>query len=246
MSTPTPSPTPAEQFLASELAAARQSLQRTRLAGIVIIVIVAGYMGVVTKSLKNHLEPQAAADYATMVVAEQVQEKTDLIATQVRERIPALVASLPDYVKHELPGYREKLEEQLEEDFREHSQATAKQLGKHLDDFLTAHVVQIRALLKMVENRPEEFESLAPDLEKEILSYLEEKPDGEESLKHKIDPALAELQKIEQKMDHLAKGVKLTPQEQKVRHAIAIIANNAEEHTRELQMQIRDALKKAQ
>ena len=70
MSTPTPSPTPAEQFLANELAATRQSLQRTRLAGIVVIVIVAGYMSVVTKSLNAHLEPHAAAEYATMVVAD--------------------------------------------------------------------------------------------------------------------------------------------------------------------------------
>ena len=155
-------------------------------------------------------------------------------------------SSLPEYVKHEIPGYREKLEDQLEADFREHSQVTAKQLGKHLDDFLAAHVVQIRTLLKMAENRPEEFEALAPDLEKEILGYLNEKPDGEESLKHKIDQALAELQRIEQRLDHLAKGVKLTPQELKVRHAIAVIGTVAEQQSRELQLQIRDALRKAQ
>lgn len=64
--------------------------------------------------------------------------------------------------------------------------------------------------------------------------------------KKKIDQALAELQKIEKRMDHLAKGVKLTPQELKVRHAIAVIGTVAEQQSRELQLQIRDALRKAQ
>ena len=44
----------------------------------------------------------------------------------------------------------------------------------------------------------------------------------------------------------VAKGVKLTPQELKVRHAIAVIGTVAEQQSRELQLQIRDALRKAQ
>ena len=83
-------------------------------------------------------------------------------------------------------------------------------------------------------------------LESALKKGLADKAVQDKFLAVGADLVPPELQKIEQKVDHLAKGVKLTPQEQKVRHAIAIIANNAEEHTRELQMQIRDALKKAQ
>ncbi|MSU27503.1 MAG: hypothetical protein EXS27_06260 [Pedosphaera sp.] len=253
MNTPDPKPAPApadspsvaEQFLANELATTRRALQRTRIAGIVIITVVVTYMTIVATALNKHLEPKAAADFATTFVAEQVLEKTDALASQVKERIPALIAGLPDYVQRELPRHREALEERIAEDFKEHCAATAQELGKHLDSFLQAHVVQIRTLLMTAENKPEQLQALAPDLELELVRYLSDKSDGDESLKDKIDHALAELQKVEQQVDRIAKGVNLTPQDKKVRHAIAIIARSAEEHTKQLQLQIKDALLKA-
>ncbi len=82
-------------------------------------------------------------------------------------------------------------------------------------------------------------------MEQEIIRYLSDKAQGEESLKEKIDHALAELKKVEQQVDRLAQKVNLTPQERKVRHAVAVIARSADEHTKALQMQIQDALRKA-
>ncbi|MFM8469743.1 MAG: hypothetical protein ACKODH_07220, partial [Limisphaerales bacterium] len=114
-----------------------------------------------------------------------------------------------------------------------------------LDEFLEAHVVQIRTLLRMAEQKPESLQALAPDLEQELVRYLSDKSAGGESLKDKIDHALVELRKVETQVDRLAKNVDLTPQEKKVRHAIAIVARTAEEQTKALQMQIQDALRKA-
>ncbi len=250
MSTPE-SPIPAsgasaaEQFLASELANARTALRRTRIAGVIVMVIVVGYMSFVASALNKQLEPKAAADFATTFVTAQVMEKADALAGQVKERVPALIAGLPDYLKRELSSYRESLEERLEQEFEEHCATTSQQLGKHLDDFLGAHVVQIRTLLHMAENKPEQLQALAPDLEEEILRYLSDKSAGEESLKDKIDHAHAELQRVEKMVDRLATGSNLTPQEKKTRHAIAIIARTAEEQTKQLELQIKDALRKA-
>ena len=237
--------TAAEQFLAAEVAATRRALQRTRIAGVIIVAVVAIYMTVVTRGLVQHLEPKSAAEFATTFAAGQVTEKADALASQVRERIPALVAGLPDYLQRELPRHREALEDMIERDVRHHSQTTAQQLGKHLDDFLQAHTVQIRTVLNTTENKPESLQALAPDLEQEILRYLADKAQGEESLKDKIDHALAELKKVEQQVDRLAKGVNLTPQEKKLRHAIAVVGRSAEDQTKELQLQIQDALRKA-
>ncbi len=254
MNSPNPNPAPdssapgtaaAEKFLADELVATRRALQRTRIAGVPSLFVVLGHMGFVTHALVRHLEPKSAADFATTFTAGQVMDKADSLASQVRERIPALVAGLPDYLQRELPRHREALEEHIERDFQHHCRTTSQQLGKHLDDFLQAHVVQIRALLNTAENKPESLQSLAPDLEQEIIRYLSDKTQGEESLKDKIDHALAELQKVEQQVDRLAQGANLTPQEKKVRHAIAVIARSAEEQTRQLQMQIQDAMRKA-
>lgn len=247
MSTPNSSsaPSPAEKFLADELAATRSALARTRLVGIIIIIAVIGYMSYVSTALNRQLQPKAAADFATTFVAGQVIEKTDAIASQVKERIPALVAGLPDYVQRELPRHREALEERIEQDFKEHCHGTAQQLGKHLDDFLAAHIVQIRTLLNTAENKPELIAALGPDLDQEIIRYLSDKSAGDESLKEKIDQALVELQKVEQHVDRLAKNVNLTPQEKKVRYAIAVVARSAEQHTKQLELQIQDALRQA-
>lgn len=253
MSTPepsTPAPVPssvpsvAEKFLADELVATRLSLQRTRLVGITVVVIVIGYMSFVSRALNKQLEPKAAADFATTFIASQVMEKTDALASQVKERIPALVADLPDYLQRELPRHREALEDRLEQDFKEHCTATSQQLGKHLDDFLQAHVVQIRTLLNTAENKPEQIQALAPDLEKEIIRYLSDKSAGDESLKDKIDEAHAELQKVEKQVDRLSTGANLTPQEKKVRRAIAIISRSADQQTKQLEQQIKDAIRK--
>ncbi|PAW84635.1 MAG: hypothetical protein B9S33_11275 [Pedosphaera sp. Tous-C6FEB] len=248
---PTPSPAPAsgpsvaEQFLATELAATRLALQRTRIVGVVVMLIVVGYMSFVARTLNKQLEPKAAADFATTFVAAQVMEKTDALANQVKERVPALVAGLPDYLQRELPRHREALEDRLEQDFKEHCSATSKQLGKHLDDFLEAHVVQIRTLLNTAENKPEQIQALGADLDQEIVRYLSDKSTEDESLKDKIDQAHVELQKVERQVDRIAAGVNLTPQEKKVRHAIAVIARSAEQQTKQLEVQIRDALRKA-
>ncbi len=238
-------PSVAEQFLLTEVAATRRALQRTRVAGVIIVLVVISYMSYVTKALQHELEPQAAAGHAMAFVQEQVNTKTDALASQVKERIPALVAGLPDYIQRELPGLRGKLEDRIEQDFRAHSLATAQQLGRHLDDFLLAHTVEIRTLLNMAENKPESLQTLAPDLEQEIIRYLSDKSDGDESLKEKIDHALAELRRVEQQVDRLAKGDNLSPQEKKTRYAIAVIARSAEQQTRQLELQIKEALLKA-
>jgi outer membrane murein-binding lipoprotein Lpp len=235
----------AEEFLAAELAATRRALQRTRIAGVLVVLVVIGYMSFVTRALQQELQPKAAAQLATTFVLGQVNEKTDALASQVKERIPALVAGLPDYAQRELPRLREALEDRIEQDFQAHCQTTAQQLGRHLDDFLQAHVVQIRALLNTAEKKPEMLQALAPDLEQEIVRHLGDKSAGDESLKEKIDQALVELQKVEAQVDRLAKNVNLTPQEKKVRHAIAVIASSAEQQTRQLELQIKDALRRA-
>lgn len=234
----------AEQFLATELAATRLALKRTRLVGVIVMLIVVGYMSVVARALNNQLEPKAAADFATTFVAAQVMEKTDALASQVKERIPALVAGLPDHLLRELPIRREELEDKLEQAFKEHCSTTSQQLGKHLDDFLQAHGVQIRTLLNTAENKPEQIQALGPDLEQEILRYLSDKSGEDESLKDKIDQAHASLEKAERQVDRIAQGANLTPQEKKARHAIAIIARSAEQHTKQLEQQIQEALQK--
>ncbi|MBI3192129.1 MAG: hypothetical protein HYZ36_05630, partial [Pedosphaera parvula] len=58
----------------------------------------------------------------------------------------------------------------------------------------------------------------------ELMGYLEEKPEGGESIKEKLDTSLDALKRIDKQMERLATAKDLTPQEKKTRRAIAIVS----------------------
>lgn len=242
--TPTTVP-PAELFLLAELLRSRADLRRTRMVGLLAVIIIGGYMGFLSSRLRQELNPKNAAEHAVNFVVGQVGDKSEALATEVKVRIPALVAELPDHFKQELPKYREALEARLESDFQAHCAATAPQLGKHLDDFLQAHIVTIAALLKTADNKPEMLKVLGSDIANEVLTYIEDKGSADESLKQKIDTTLAELRKVEKLVERLANAKDLTPQEKKTRHAIAIVSRSANEQVHQLQEELKAAIKKA-
>lgn len=214
----------ASQFVADELAKARSSLKKTRLVGIILLVFVASYMSFITISLMNYLEPKSAAELANVKISEQVDERANDIAVQLKTKIPTFIAQLPDFVLGKLPEYREALESKMETDLTDYCLTASTQMGKQLDDFLVLHKDNIGHLLKVADDK-EALKLLATDIEQELMSYLEEKPEGGgESIKAKLDSSLDALKRIEKQMDRLANGKDLTPQEKKTRRAIALVS----------------------
>ena len=219
----------AAKYVADQLQKARASLQKSRMVGIILLVVVLAYMTFLVKQLQPYLDPHQAAEMANAFITEQVDEKAKDISDQLKEKIPAMIAQIPDYALGKIPEYREALEDKVEADFTEYAHATSAQLGKHLDSFLANHVVQIKALLDSAKD-PEKLKALGPDLENEIMEYLKEKPDDGESIKDKIDKSLDALKKMEAQVERLANATDLTSQEKKTRRAIAIIARTVDKN----------------
>ena len=219
----------AAKYVADQLQKARASLHKSRLVGVILILAVLAYMTFLVKSLQNYLDPHQAALMANSFITEQVDEKAKDISDQLKDKIPAMIAQIPDYALGKIPEYREALEDKVEADFTEFAHSTSAQFGKHLDGFLNSHVVEIKALLDSAKD-PAKLKALGPDLENEILEYLKEKPDEGESIKDKIDKTLDALKKMEGQMDRLANATDLTPQERKTRRAIAIIAKTVDKN----------------
>ena len=219
----------AAKYVADQLQKARASFQKSRFVGIILILVVLSYMTFLVTSLQHYLDPHQAADLANSFITQQVEGKATDIADQLKEKIPAMIAQIPDYALEKIPEYREALEDKVEADFTSFAQATSAQFGKHLDVFLNSHVVQIKALLETAKD-PEKLKALGPDLENEILEYLKEKPDDGESIKDKIDKSLEALKKVEAQMERLDNATDLTPQEKKTRRAIAIIAGTVDKN----------------
>lgn len=212
----------AQEFVASELAQARSSLKKAQIVGIILLLFVSGYMSILTSKLKPFLTPEGAASTANDVIYAQVTERAPLIAEDLKKRVPEMVARIPDVVIEKLPEWRIQIEDKAEETLRSHLSEHAVQFGKRLDVFLADHQEQIGDLLKTANDK-QKTQVLLTSIEQDILSFLDEKFDEKESIKEKLDGALAKLTHMEQQMDRLANANDLTPQEKKTRHAIAII-----------------------
>lgn len=213
----------ATDYLANELTKARAACHRTRLVGVILTLIVLAYMSFVTSQLTQYLQPKAAANMANVFISDQVTEKATELSTELKTRIPELISQLPGFLLQQLPEYRQALEHRIELDFRDYCHQTSREMGKHFDDYLDAHVVQIRAVLAATQDR-ELVKQLGPDLEKTILEYLKDKGADGESIKDKLDHSLEALKRIEAQSTRLALDKDLTPQEKKTRRVIAMIS----------------------
>lgn len=233
-----PNTTSAEQFLIDELASARASLKRTQIIGLIVLVAIVAYMGVVTLKIREALVPAQAADLAKAFVAERVTAQADELAAQIKQQLPVWVGGLPDYVIKQLPAYRMELEKDVENSLKDHGLKVSRELGAKLDAFLNANIVQVKAALKAGQDR-KEFAKLEPEIDRFLGEYLNQRMGGEESLQAKLDKTLHALRDIKSMTDRLATATDLTPQEKKARHAIAIIGRTADAQVKALQQMVK-------
>ncbi len=233
-----PENTSAEKFLTDELAAARASLKRTQVIGLIVLVVIVAYMGVVTLKIRESLVPAQAAELANAFITERVTTQAAELSEQVKRQLPAWVAGLPDYVIKQLPAYRLELEKQVEISLKDHGLKVTQELGSKLDAFLQANIVQVKAILKAGQDRSE-FAKLEPEIDRFLSDYLNQRLGGEESLQAKLDKTLHALRDIKKMTDRLATASDLTPQEKKARHAIAIIGRTAEVQVKALQQLVK-------
>jgi hypothetical protein len=217
----------AQQFVAAELAKARSSIKKARVVSILMLAFVAGYMTILTNKLGPVLSPKGAADTATALISGQVSERAPMIANQLKEQIPAMVAKIPDTVIQKMPEWREQIETKLEDTLTDNLRDQAANFGKHLDAFLTDHQQQIGELLNAANDK-DKLRVVMSDIEKDMLAFLGESTNGKESIKQKIDQALQTMTRMEKMMDRLANANDLTPQEKKTRRTIAIITQKIE------------------
>lgn len=212
----------ARNYIAAELRAAQVSLNRTRLISVISVAVVLIYMVVLTVGLGRMLRPRAAADVVTGLVGDRVQEQAADLASQFKERVPALIGQAPDYALRQLPSYRETLENQLEAALAAQCTATAPKLEQGMDEYLASHKEQIKDGLATGQD-PDAVKTLTTGLMQNFVTALKERPAGGESVQDKLDQSLDALTAIQKKTDRLAYGKNLTASEKKTRRAIAIL-----------------------
>lgn len=216
----------AENYIARELREARKSLKITQIGTLVGLTALTLYLGIITARLVNYAQPANAAEVANGIIGEQVSQHADSIAGQFKTQLPTLIAGLPDQAIQQMPTWRENLVSQIENDLQTHAKTSSDELSSHLDTFLSSNKEQIKTVLEVGADR-QSVKQIGPDLERELMSYLEAPPEGGgDSIKTKVNQSLAMLTAMRNKTAHLANtpSARLSPEERKTKRAIALIA----------------------
>ena len=226
--------TTAENYVSSELVKARASLRSTQIASILAVLILGGYMLFLTTGFRSRLEPHVAAETAEGLLMQQIDDNGPELANQLKQKIPEFLEKTPDMALQQLPQYRQQLANRVEQDLDKYCTDTSEQLGKHLDGYLDDHKDQVKGLLT-AGNDPAQVKQVGDGLKQTMLEYIKEKPVSGESIGDQIEKSLTSLQEVEKKVHRLATAKDLTPQEQKARHAIAVLTQGIDAH-KEMQL----------
>jgi len=216
----------APRYIHTELKKARQSLLLTQIVGALTLLGTIGYFSYIVGTIQHNLEPANAAQIATGVIAQKVDDQSQELASQAKQQLPKMIATLPDYALKQLPIQREQLENQIDSDLTTNLQEASKKVDGNFDEFISQNKDQMTAILKDGKDK-QATASLGKALQAEFEKALKDTTiSGGESAKSKLDQTLAALQQVDKQVARLAANKNLTPEEQKMRRAVAILAAN--------------------
>lgn len=229
-----------QDFLEDEILTTQDSLRRSRMFGVIIIAVVAGYMGYITNGIREFLTPTEAADMTTSFIETQVSTKSDMVSLAIKNRIPTVISGLPDHFLDEIPRFRTDLENRVVNGTRVQMLEVAENLDANLGTFLEEHKEDINTMLTSTEEI-EVTEALKEALTEDILDFLATVPPNGESVVQRIARSLEILKQAESSVDRLAKNKDLSAGERKTRYALAVLADSIQDQMHQLQMKVKDS-----
>jgi hypothetical protein len=209
-------------YLAQELPKARQLFKRTQIICAILVLFVGAYIGVITTVMVRFFRPFDAAEVASGMLAQQAVKDGPILAAKIEWEIPHIIHQVPDYLIGELPIYRKELQQSLETEYEAYCNSLSKDLGNQMDKFIDEHKVEIKTLLENAGDR-DAIRKTLPDFDKVISDCMKNDPEGQ-ALREHIDAWATALKEVERRMDRLANGGNLTPEEQKARYALALLS----------------------
>ncbi len=209
-------------YLAQELPKARQLLKRTRIICMVLILFVGAYIGIISTIMVNFFQPKAAAEVASGMLAQHAVKDGPILAAKVEWEIPHIIHEVPDYLIGELPVYRKELQQSLEAEYEAYCNSLSKDMGDQLDRLIDDHQAEIKTLLENASDR-DAIRKTLPDFDRVIAESMKNDAEGQ-ALRQHIDEWAAALKEVENRMDRLANGSNLTPEERKARYALALLS----------------------
>ncbi|MER3496232.1 MAG: hypothetical protein C4320_05175 [Armatimonadota bacterium] len=218
----------ARNFIHSEVEAARRSLRNTQIGSVLIAGLLCGYVMYLTARFRSALEPREAATIVQGLVTQKVDQQGPEIKEYIKKEVPNYIRQAPDYVLKELPMYRQQIQERANQEIERFAKESADRLATQVDKFLDEQKDAVAALIKDGQD-PAATAKITSGLKSAFVAFLDETQAGGESLKSKLDQALDLLTKVEARMNRLANGKSLEPQELSAKRAIAVLMRTIDE-----------------
>ncbi len=212
----------AQGFIEKELIESRASLVRTRIVGGVLAVFTLVYMGYLTSGFRSSLEPVGAAEIATGLATQRLDDLEPRFAEYIHEQVPMMIRKAPDEIISRMPEYRKGLEDRVESDLRAQASSGSDELSKNLESFLTAHKDSVGALIKDGQDSAA-TELMGVQLEAQFRTFLHDVKVGGTSIDEKLSETLSTLRQVQARTARLAGNKGLTPSEKSARHAVAML-----------------------
>jgi len=219
----------AAEFLAKELPDAQRTLRRTRLVGVGLILLMGAYFGVISTIMVGFFQPRAAAEVANGMLKEHLVADGPVLLTHVEQQIPKIIHDAPDLLIHEIPAFRQQMQETLAGDCQTYCIALTKEFGTRMDQYIDAHQSEIHTLLENASDR-DAIRKALPDFDKYVTDTLLKNSEGQAAKDH-IDAWETALNEVDKRVDRLANAQDLSPEELKARHALAILSAATKQNT---------------
>jgi hypothetical protein len=219
----------AAEFFAKELPDARRALRRTQIWGVVLILFMGAYIGIISTILVGFFQPQAAAEVANGMLKEHFAKDGPVLLTQVEQEIPRIIQATPDLLIHEIPAFRQQMQEALAADCQTYCIGLTREFGTRMDQYIDAHQSEIHTLLENAGDRDAMRKAL-PDFDQYVTDTLLKNTEGQAAKEH-IDAWEAALKEVDQRVDRLANAQDLSPEEIKARHALALLSAVTRQNT---------------
>ncbi len=219
----------AEAFVKQELDETRKQLRNTQIIGSIIVLALGIYVGVITATFVNYLQPESAVKMASGFITGQIDDNKDAVLAQLKSTVDSTVESVPELAKTQIPAYRTKVEtafkEQLTKTLDDNSSKLDASLAKYLED----NKDKLHALMDTAKD-PQALKSVGPTLQTEIQGILDMAPeDGGKSINEQILESQKMFTEVRDQIRKLAQNQNLTDVEKKERRAMAIIADTVAE-----------------
>jgi hypothetical protein len=221
--------TAAASFIDHELVRAKNSLNITRIISLLLVLSALFETFYVVGNLQTYLEPKTAADMVQGVVSQHLDDESDNIREGMVQRIPQLIAQIPDQVIQQMPSFRESLETKFTTDLGSFANSSSQNLNTQLTDYLSSHKDEVKQALTD-SNDTATIHALGTGLTQQFMQTLQTTSDGGETLQQKLNTSLTRIQQVKQKMDYLAADKNLSPQDKQTRHMIALMVRTASLH----------------